>query len=85
MTTPKLSLLISATYVGLATIYALSNPGSVGFFYIFFLPANFFAHLIIFTEREPFAWLLVSQLITLGIIYFLIWPFVFLSRQKSEK
>lgn len=83
MSTPKLSLLISATYVGLATIHALTNPDSIGVLYILFLPANFFAHLIIFTEREPIALLLVSQLITLICVYFLVW--LLISVRRSDK
>jgi hypothetical protein len=86
MTNKKLAFLISATYVGLATIYAfyaMENLTSDGFLFYFFLPANFFAQLIIFTERNPFLWLLVSQLITLGITFLLVLTVVYSIRKNK--
>jgi hypothetical protein len=86
MTNKRLAFLISATYVGLATIfafYSMENLISEGVLFYFFLPANFFAQLIIFTERNPFAWLLISQLVTLGITFLLVYA-VISSIKKSK-
>lgn len=87
----KLSFLIALLYVGLGTIYSYSywHPDSSivtnetlgNILYYFFLPVSFFPILIIFTEREPFLYILISQTIAL----LLLWPCFYLLTNLFRK
>jgi|GEM_PF-4225379 hypothetical protein len=72
----NISLIISLIYVGLGTIYGLTywtpaNPanGFGDFLFNFFAPVSFLMIGILFAERDPFFFVLITQTIT----FFIVW------------
>ena len=81
----RLSFIIACLYVGIGTIYALTywTYASIGLgetigkiLFVFFLPTSFVAIAILFAERNPAGFLILSQTVILfviwGIIYFIV-------------
>jgi hypothetical protein len=88
MSNKKLSLLFSGFYVGLGTLYSclywtgysiLIPTGT--FLYYLIAPVSFFPILIIFSEAEPFLYILIFQLIT----FFIIWLIFFIIFSSLSK
>jgi hypothetical protein len=89
----QLAFYIAFIYVGLGTIYSLtywtaSSPlifnetlGSI--LLCIFLPTSFISIVILFTERDPGIMLFVTQTITLGIIWGLV--YLIISKIRKEK
>lgn len=90
MSNKKLALIISGIYVGLGTIYSclywtgygiLIPPNTI--LYYFIAPVSFFPILVMFSEPEPFLYVLLSQLVAFVITWFI--SFVILSMFSKMK
>ena len=84
----KLAFYIALAYVILATIYsywAMNNLVSDGVLYYIFFPATILPSLILLTEREPGAMILLCQVVTLVLIWLFIWVALHLFRDIKKQ
>jgi len=88
MSNRKLSLIIAFVYVVLGTFYsyyAINNMISDGIIYYIFFPVSFLPQLILFTERDPFVYILICQTITLAITSIFLWFFISIVRANKKQ
>ena len=87
MSNRKLSFIIAFIYVIFGTFYsyyAMNNVISDGIIYYIFFPVSIIPQIILFTEREPFLYILICQIITLVITTLLIWSLMSVIRKKTD-
>ena len=83
----KLSLFISVVYVLAGTIYSpivAYNSITDGLLYYLLVPVTFIPSFILFVEPNPIFYILISQLITLGLIYLVVLSIVTSIRGRYE-
>ena len=84
MSSKKLAFIIAFLYVGLGTIYsfiywtnyALAFPEDSKILFHFFAPVSFFPITVLFTEKNPLFFILISQSIALLLMWSLAYGLV---------